>query len=261
MRHRYILVILTIFCFASRLSAQQVFTVRGVTSKNLSGLRIAQVIVTNLKTKDIMESDDVGWFSIKASIGDTLQFTKLNFVTQKIAIVNTGDIPVFMEPLIILDQVTVKGQTKKQELSDVMADYRRQGTYYDGKPSALSFLSSPITGLYELFGATPGRARRFKANSKAELEYAEVQRRYNIALVKRVTNTTDTIAKKFMEYYTPSYEDLKEWNDYELVKHIHLNYDFYDKTKDKESLRQSVLPPLVKPADKKVEKVDLSKDQ
>jgi hypothetical protein len=260
MRHRYILVILIIFCFASRLSAQQVFTVRGVTSRNLSGVRIAQVIITNLKTKDIMESDELGWFSIKASIGDTLQFTKLNFVPQKIAIVNTGDIPVFMEPLITLDQVTIKGQTKKQELSDIMADYRKQGTFYDGKPTALSFLSSPITGLYELFGATPGRARRFAANSKAELEYAEVQRRYNVALVKRVTNTTDTVAKKFMEYYTPSYEDLKEWNDYELVKHIHLNYDFYDKTRDKENLRQSVLPPLVKPG-KKQDPVDLSKDQ
>jgi hypothetical protein len=230
MRHRYILIIL-----------------------------IAQVVITNLKTRDIMESDELGWFSIKASVGDTLLFTKQDYVPQKIAIVNTGDIPVFMEPVITLNQVTITGQTKKQELNDIMADYKKQGTFYDGKPPVLSFLTSPITGLYELFGATPGRARRFAANSKEELQFSEVHRRYNLALVMRVTNASDTVAKKFMEYYTPSFEDLKEWNDYQLIQHIHTNYDFYDKTKDKDNLRQIVLPPLVKPGTKQ-EPVDLSKD-
>ena len=40
-----------------------------------------------------------------------------------------------MEPVINLNEVTVKGQTKRQELSEVMSDYRKQGTFYDGKPS------------------------------------------------------------------------------------------------------------------------------
>jgi hypothetical protein len=108
----------------------------------------------------------------------------------------------------------------------------------------------PLTGLYELFGTGPGQARRFKEFSAREIQNAEVDRRYNLALVKRVTNTPDAVAKKFMEYYTPSYEDMKEWNDYELILHIRSEYDFYEKTPDKEKLQELNTPPLVTPVKK-----------
>eukprot|EP01037_Dinobryon_pediforme_P009015 gene9015-9095_t len=169
-----------------------VYTIKGVISKNLSGERVAQVLITNLRSKDIMESDELGWFSIKASIGDTLLFAKKDFTSQKVAVVNSGDMPVYMHPVIVLQQVTIQGQTKKQEL----ASYEKEYTRKDAKD-----------------------LRRFKADAKSEIEFAEVHRRYNLAFVKRITNASDTVAQRFMEYYTPSYEDLKEWNDYELIKH------------------------------------------
>jgi len=63
-----------------------------------------------------------------------------------------------------------------------------------------------------------------------EIEYAEVRRRYNVPLIMRVTKLTDTAAiKKFMEYYTPSFEDLKGWNDYELIKETKKSFDYYEK--------------------------------
>jgi len=194
-----------------------------------------------------MMSDDLGWFSIKAAIGDTLLFKKNGYADQKVAITNANDIPIYMQPVIALAEVRVQGQTTKQELADVMSQYRSQGTFYDGKPPILSFLSSPLTGIYELFGKTPNEAKRFVKYSKEELEYAEVRRRYTITLVKRVTKTSDSTAKKFMEYYTPSYEDLKEWNDYELIKRIEKAYDYYDKNKDEEDLQHINAPILVTP--------------
>ena len=54
-----------------------------------------------------------------------------------------------------------------------------------------------------------------------------------------------------MEYYTPSYEDIKKWNDYELVKHIKDSYDYYDKSEDKEALRRLNTPPPLDFIDKK----------
>ena len=53
-----------------------------------------------------------------------------------------------------------------------------------------------------------------------------------------------------MEYYTPSYQDLKEWNDYELIKHIKASYNFYDKNTDKRGLEKLNTPALVNPAKK-----------
>ncbi|SHM68069.1 hypothetical protein [Mucilaginibacter sp. OK098] len=247
MRYKFVTIIMLCLSFLVKAHAQQTFVVRGVISRSVSVERIAQVLITNLRSRDIKMSDELGWFSIDATIGDTLLFSKLNYTDQKVVIIAKADIPVYMQPVIVLDQVTINGQTKRQELNEVMGNYRKQGIYYNGKPPVLSFLTSPLTGIYELFGKGPSNARRFANFSKGELEYAEIRRRYSVALVARVTNTSDTVAKKFMEYYTPSYEDLKGWNDYELIKQIRKSYEYYDKSADKEKLQQLNQPTFIRP--------------
>jgi hypothetical protein len=258
MCNKCFLLIMMCFCLAAKVSGQQIFTIKGVVSKKLSAERVAQVVISNLQSKDIMMSDELGWFSIKAAVGDTLLFTKTDFTEQKIVIAGPGDIPVYMQPVIKLSTVTIQGQTKKQELQDVMNDYRKQGTFYDGKPPVLSFLSSPITGLYELFGKTPGEARRFKAYTKEETEYAEVHRRYNVALIMRVTNATDSTAKKFMAYYTPTYQEMKGWNDYDLIHHVRSSYEYYEKNKTRMKLQDIQAPALTDPKNKKSEMYKVS---
>jgi hypothetical protein len=247
MRYKIVTITMLFLCLLVKAYAQQTFVVRGVISRSVSVERIAQVLITNLRSRDIKMSDELGWFSIDAAIGDTLLFSRLNYTDQKVIIIAKADIPVYMQSVIQLDQVTINGQTKRQEINEIMGDYRKQGIYYNGKPPVLSFLTSPLTGLYELFGKGPGNARRFANFSKGELEYAEVRRRYNVALVKRVTNTTDTVARKFMEYYTPTYEDLKGWNDYELIKQIRKSYEYYDKSNNKTKLEQLNQPTFINP--------------
>jgi hypothetical protein len=256
MHLKFLIFIILFFCLAVNALGQQIFTIKGVVSKKLSAERVAQVVISNLRTKDVMMSDELGWFTIKAAVGDTLLFTKVDYTDQKIVVLNTSDMPVYMQPIIKLNTVTIQGQTKKQELNDVMNDYKKQGTFYDGKPPVLSFLSSPITGLYELFGKTPGEARRFKAFTKEEIEYSEVHRRYNVALIMRVTNATDSIAKKFMIYYTPTYQDMKGWNDYDLIHQVKSKYEYYEKNKDQIKRQES---SLLDPG-KQHPRVDLSSD-
>jgi hypothetical protein len=256
MRVKYYIFISVCFCFALKASGQQLFTLKGVTSKKLSGERIAQVLITDLNSKVVMMSDELGWFSIKASVGDTLLFSKYDYTDQKITVISGADIPVYMQPVVHLAEVQIAGESKKQELRDIMNDYRHKGIYFDGKPPITAFIpfgGSPITGLYELFGKEPARMRRFAAFSKSENEYAEVRKRYNIALVKRVTHASDSAAKKFMEYYTPSYEDIKAWNDYELIKHTQEEFSFYSKSTDKQGL-QNLNSPLLTPQKKKSSK-------
>jgi hypothetical protein len=250
MRYRYFILIAMCLCLGLKVSAQQILTIKGVTSKKLTGERISQVVVSNLRSKDIMMSDDVGWFSIKAIVGDTLLFSKADFTEQKIVITNSSDLPVYMQPVIKLSTVTIQGETKKQELDGIMKDYNRKGIYYNGKPPLASLLLNPLNDLHLLFGKDAADLRRFKADTKEELEYAEIRKRYNVNLVKRVTNASDSTARKFMEYYTPTYQDIKEWNDYELIKHVRASYDFYDKSANKEGLQKLNTPALVKPEKK-----------
>jgi len=247
MRFRFFILFILCFCFGIKVSAQQIFTVKGVISKKQSAERVPQVLITNLRSKDIMMSDELGYFSINAAIGDTLLFNKKDFTEQKMAVTGKGDVAAYLQPVVVMAEVVIREQSKKKELSEAMSNYKSLGTYYNGKPPLLSFLISPITGLYELFGKTPQEAKRFAVYSKEELEQEEVRRRYNLSLVKQVTNAPDSTAKQFMLYYTPSFEDLKEWNDYELIKRIKKSYDYYEKNKDRLHLESINAPILTHP--------------
>jgi hypothetical protein len=217
-------------CLQNFANAQQVL--KGVIFKKDASERISQALITDLKSQVVMMSDELGGFGIKAAPGDTLLVTKNMFTPQKIVVINADDLAIYMQPVRELKEVTIKDQTKKQELNEVMGQYRSQGTFYNGhSPPAWAFINSPLTGLYELFGKTPGEARRFEAFSKKELETNEVNRRYTKELVKNVTKLPDEEIDKFMNTFTPSFEDLKEWNDYQLITYIKKSLAYYQKHK------------------------------
>jgi hypothetical protein len=237
LHYKILLIIISFYCLPGFAFAQQVLNIKGVVFKKSSLNRIAQALIADLNSKVVMMSDELGGFNIRVAIGDTLLITKNEYTPQKRMVINGDDLAIYMQPVIELNQVNIKEQSKKQELNEVMREYRSQGTFYNGNPPVLSFLNSPITGFYELFGKTPNEARRFAAFTKTELEYNEVHRRYTKELVKSVTKLPDDEAQKFMETFTPSFEDLKEWNDYQLIIYIKKSMAYYQKNKDKPQVK------------------------
>ena len=151
---------------------------------------------------------------------------------QKQVVITSNDIIVYMQPIIVLQQVNVHGQSAKQELNGVMNDYRSKGLYFDGHPPLMAFIASPLTAFYELFSSDAINERHFARFSKDELQAIEVSKRYTPQLVKQVTKLPDEYVVKFMQQYTPSYEDMRTWNDYELIKHIKHYLEYYKTHKD-----------------------------
>jgi hypothetical protein len=208
-------------------------TIKGIIFRRSSDGRVSEALIKDLKNQVIMMSDDLGMFSITASPGDTLLATKKGYAPEKIVIVDRNDITIYMDAVRELAPVTVKGKTEKQELKDVMKQYKSDGVFNDGKSLPFwQFVNSPITGLYNLFGKSPAEARRFAAFSKNELEANEVDKRYTKDLVKRVTKLPDDEILKFMDFYRPSYQDIKEWDDYQLIIAIKKNLVYYQRTKN-----------------------------
>jgi len=245
MRVKCLFLFAVIFLLVHMASAQQVLTIHGVISKKQSTDRVAQVLIHNLNSGAVMMSDELGWFTVKAQAGDTLLFTKDEYTDQKIVILNGSDLPVYMQPVIHLNTVTVQGQSTKQELNEVMAGYKKDGVFNNGKSlPALAFITSPLTGIYNLIGSDAKNARHFAAYSKEELEYAAINRRYNVAFIMRVTSASDTEAKKFMTYYMPTYEDIKAWNDYDLAREVRKQYDYYEANKGRIKTEDLKMPPL-----------------
>ncbi|MEO8886994.1 MAG: hypothetical protein ABI367_13090 [Mucilaginibacter sp.] len=218
-------------CITFCAGAQQLFTVSGTIYKKSYNERVAQVSITNTGRKTATTSNDQGVFHIQAAKGDTLLFKKDEFTTQFFVIFGEYDINIYMLPVIALKEVTIREQSRKQELNDALGQYRKQGSFYNGKPTALSFLSSPLTGMYELFGKGPKQARHFKQYSKDELEQLEINKKYNSAIVKQITNMPDEDIESFMHTFTPSYEEVKGWNDYDVINYIKKSYEYFQANK------------------------------
>ena len=231
-----ILIILILIYLHSSAGAQQLLNIKGIIFKKSSSDRISQAVITDMKSQVVMMSDELGGFTIKASAGDTLLITKNSYTPQKIVVTNANDIAIYMQPVIQLGEVTIKGQTTRQELNGVVNTYRAKGLYFDGKPPIWAFINpfggSPITAFYELFSKDAANERRFIKFSKNEMEAVEVDRRYTKDLVKSITKMDDDDAQKFMITFRPSYEDMKEWNDYQLITYIKKSFAYYKKHKD-----------------------------
>ncbi|MEO6521739.1 MAG: hypothetical protein ABIN91_08675 [Mucilaginibacter sp.] len=223
-------------CFSLFLHAQrQEFMLKGVVFKagNIQQ-RLSKVLVANLNSTGIVTTDDLGIFNIQAAVGDTLLFRQKDYADQKVAVTGQSTAMVFMQTNITLNQVDIKGLTKRQELQGVMKEYNSQGIYSNGKPSVASAILSPLNGLYDLFGSGPKQARRFARFSAADLEQTEVDRRFTKSFIQRITGITDTIKlQAFKQAYRPSYEDIKSWNDYDLINYTKRSYTDFVKNGEK----------------------------
>ena len=225
-----VLLCLPVFCFGQR----KEISVNVIIFRQGTSERIAQAVITDQESQVIMMSDELGGFSIKTAVGDTLLFNKQGYAPLKQVVKSAADIAIYMQPIISLKQVTIQGESSKQELNDVTNTYRSKGLYFDGRPPFMAFIASPLTAFYELFSQDAVNERHFIKYSKNEQEAIAVDVRYTKELVKRVTGLPDDEVIKFMQQYRPSYEDIQAWNDYELISHIKHYLVYYNSHKDGE---------------------------
>jgi hypothetical protein len=219
--------------FAIDASAQQLFTVHGTVFKKNSPVTISFVAVSNVSQKSPeLLSDYLGGFKIEAALGDTLLFRKADFTPQILVVLNRGDQSVYMQPVIHLEEVTIKETSKKQELLDALENYKKKGQYNSLHPGVLSVINSPISGLYDLFGKAPAQARKFQKFSQEEIERLEMSKRYNRTLVKKTTGMPDEDLELFMANFQPHYDDIKVWTDYDIITYIKRSYSYFKDNKE-----------------------------
>jgi len=202
----------------------QDFVLKGVVIEKGSNVRIALASITNIRSKTGATSNDIGIFQLNARIGDTLFIQKRNLNEQKVVVKTNDDLVVYLiRGSTMLDEVTVKGQTKKQEMESIKRDLKRNGSFYAGKPPLIllnPFGGNPITFFYELFGKTPTRARNFNRYYKKELSLIEVDKFFNKSLVSNNTSLTGKDLDKFLLDYYPTRSMTLNWSNYDAVKYI-----------------------------------------
>lgn len=210
--------------------AQQEFVVNGVVIEKGYKIRIALAEISNARNKYSVGSNDMGLFQIRAMFGDTISVTKRGFNPARAIVSSTKDLVFYLERSTTLNEVVVFGKNKKQTLDEIKRDFKNKGAFYAGKPPLLSFIFSPLTALYELFGRTPRNARRFNNYYVSELQQTHIDVFFNKAIINKYTGLEGKELENFMINYRPDYEKAKNWAQYDAIKWINDSYKKYTDT-------------------------------
>jgi len=210
--------------------AQDDFQLNGVIMVKGSTTRVALAEITNKRTKYTVGSNDLGIFQIRALVGDTLLVIKRSFSDVEQVVLSDRDMIIYVDMGNTLNQVNIRGQSKKQELDQLKQDYRDKGSFYEGKPPLLSYIFAPLTALYELFGSTPKKARRFNKFYHNELQQTTIDGFFNESLIQANTQLEGKELENFMLNYRPEYSKSKNWTEYDAVKYIRDSYKQYTDT-------------------------------
>jgi hypothetical protein len=210
--------------------AQETGVIKGVIMEKGTQSRVAAAEIYNKKNKVTVRSNDFGLFQISAYPGDTLVVYKQGYTDAQQVIPSVKDVVIYVDRGTTLAEVNIYGQTKKQEMNEMKRDYRDKGSFYAGKPPVLSYIFTPLTALYELFGRTPKNAKRFNRYYNTELQQTEIDGYFNESLIKKHTDLSGDALEDFMLNYRPDYETAKNWSEYDALKYIREAYKKYTDT-------------------------------
>jgi len=194
--------------------------VSGLILEKGTGKRLADVNVVNLRTQKREYTNNFGVFYLEASVGDTLSVTKIGYGPLKTVLFTMEDILLEMQPGMQIEEVVVARRTRQQEMQDILDDYAKKGVYNGGKNKAGTYLNSPATALYNLFGRDAKNMKRFEKFMDRELEEIELDKIFSKTVVTKATGLEGQDLLNFMEMYRPSYQVAKSWGQYDLLNYI-----------------------------------------
>jgi len=199
----------------------QDFIVKGVVFEKGSNIRVALAEITNVRSRIGVGSNDLGFFQLKAKVGDTLLITKRNLTDQRIVVKGTQDILIYLvRESTMLNEVTIVGNTKKQDLAEIKREFQNKGVYKGGKTPLLSVLSNPLNALYNLFGKDPKNARRFGRYADNEIKQSQIDVYFNQSIIKNNTELRGDTLERYMLDCRPAFDKAQYWNSYDYMKYI-----------------------------------------
>ncbi|MBD3748920.1 MAG: hypothetical protein IE931_05445 [Sphingobacteriales bacterium] len=211
--------------------AQETALLKGLVFKKGTSQRLSNVTITNKVSKIKSISDVWGNFSIEANLGDTLLFKKDGFQEYELPITKKQNLLIYLSEALSLKEVVVKEKSKQQQQKEILQDFRSKGVYFNGKPTLLAYIFTPLTALNELIGKDANNARRFGNYIARENAESEVDKHFNDTLIKKTVAIKDEDLAEFKYLYRPKPENVTYRNVYDDMKYIKDCYAKYKKLK------------------------------
>lgn len=235
--NRLLLYIIAVFCLLFAVSLRTSAQTAGYERKNISGMilergtnntRIADANVTNMNTQQQVRTTMQGIFTLPVALGDSLSIEKVGYGTIKTQINMIEDIILEMQSGLQIETVVVSRSTREADMRGIMKDYERKGVYRGGQNSVGTYLASPATALYNLFGKEPKNARRFQQYMEQELEETKIDRIFTKSIVTELTGLEGEERQSFMDWYRPSLSTAEKWGRYDLMVYINKSFEDWD---------------------------------
>jgi hypothetical protein len=210
-------------------NAQSKKAQQGILYKTGTDIRLGNVQIFNKRSLAIAKSNMYGMFSIPASVGDTLEISCAGYNNTELAVNDFADKAFFLKPATTLPGVVIKETSVQADLDEVKRGYRKKSVFYTGKPHYYYLFLKPMTFIYENFKSEVKDARRFNRYAKKESAYYEISARFNAQNIKSVIPIKDEELEDFESDYWPTLEQIRKWNDYDLVNYIITSYQDFKK--------------------------------
>lgn len=218
------LVYLLILCFLIPVDGQSIKTQQGILFEKGKNIRLANLKILNKSSGITRQSDTYGVFNISAAIGDTLEMSGSGYQTNQIMVTDFKDQAVYLDPIVELKEVVITGSSLAEDLQAVQKGYRDKGVFYTGRPHYYYLFLKPMTFIYENFKSEVINARKWKKYTKREMDNFEVSKGFNDEVIKKYTSLTDAQLFDFEWRYAPTYEQAKNWSEYDFIDYIKKSY-------------------------------------
>jgi hypothetical protein len=198
-------------------------------------------IYTNSKQGTI--TDETGHFSIIINKGDSLYFSSVGFDKYRLRLKDDDNRSVYhvviemdsktyqLEPVIVHAYMSFgefKQQvldldipTEKDEFSlNIPKGYQLPPEPGRGDATSLNpsvTITGPFSALYNAFSKEGKQKRKMETFRKIEADEIIIQSKYNLSIIKRVTQLADDDAKRFMEWCKFEEDYILRATDYELA--------------------------------------------
>lgn len=177
---------------------------KGTVADRSTQLRLGQVEVFNLNTRQKTSTNAQGEFSIRASINNTIVFYQPGYAADTLFLIDLKPVKRYLSlSNKLLNTVEIKAGAfhPEKEYANVY-HAGRVVTLIPNKP----FRFSPS----RLFGSEGKAARRFKRNMEREKTERKIDERFNETAVKAVTPLKGAELDYFMVLYRPALKELNQ---------------------------------------------------
>ena len=220
------------------LSTLQAQSLKGTVYELNSTEPIAQVDITNLSTKEIVQSSQMGEFTIPVKLDDLLTFAYPGFRTDTLVVTNLEFKRVYLTPIAdfnLLEDVEISSLSDAQ-LDEQIAMADRQGgavnTVFGGGVAI-----SPS----RIFGKKGKEARKRYQHLMAEKTDRAIMRKFSPELITSITPLEGEDLTRFITKYKPSYGFIMKADDEQLRLYIMDSFKAFNQLSDEEK-RKITLP-------------------